>query len=420
MALERKSRWPWSLGLGAFLCVGCLDKLTPLEVQFDTGRDAPVDTALPDTGPGEDTSAPDRDADGDGFPASQDCDDDNPAVFPGAVEACDGIDNDCDALVDDEDDSLDSTTTPVWYNDSDGDGFGSSDASLQVCVPPTGWVADGSDCDDSDSLVFPGAVELCNGVDDDCDSEVDEGLPDVDGSGTADCKEVAVVVSAGFFIHAEEGQCDGVSYLERELQEIKSFLNDLGLSLVAFSDRGNAPLAYSEISPYPVVVYHNGGWAEAGTGEFMNALESASAAGQGLFFLGDDLANHASLVEANSGHVTLFKLAGLDNYSANVSVPEVVVAEANHPVMDGDYGAVGAFEYVADIDEVSAAGLGEVVLMETSLGPVALASELETGQRTLSMMASLHNSHDCPIADADGRTQLERFFKNGLEWLMDW
>ena len=90
LALEMKPRWPWSLSLGAILCVGCLDKLTPLEVEFETGLEDPQDTARPDTGPVEDTSPPDPDADGDGFPASQDCDDDNAEVFPGAVEMCDG------------------------------------------------------------------------------------------------------------------------------------------------------------------------------------------------------------------------------------------------------------------------------------------------------------------------------------------
>lgn len=400
--------------------VGCLGKVTPLEITEDTGMDPLEDTAWVDTGPTQDTSLPDLDSDGDGYVASEDCDDDNASVFPGATEICDGLDNDCDELVDDEDDSLDKSTAPIWYYDFDGDGYGAPTTVLEACSSPPDWVADSTDCDDANAEVFPGALELCNWIDDDCDTQVDEGLPDADSSGIPDCKEVAVVISAGFDTHAEEGECEGLSYLERELLEAKTFLSDLGLSPVVLTDRVDAPVAFGDISPYPVVLYHNGGWAESGSVDFMDALESASAAGQGIFFLGDDLANHAQLTEESTGRVTLFQLARLASYLANVSEPEVVVADASHPVMDGDYGAVSSFEYVADIDEATAAGLGESVLMETSLGPVALASELGTGQRTLSMMASLHNSHDCPIADDDGRKQLEIFFKNGLNWLMDW
>ena len=424
MALTSKIRGSLVLGIGAGVLAGCLSKVTPLEIGDDTGLSLPEDTGIVDSGPLEDTSNPDPDPDpdldGDGVPASEDCDDTNPDVFPGATEVCDGVDNDCDELVDDADDSLDKSSAPIWYTDFDGDGYGAPTTLLEACEPPSGWVADSGDCDDGNADVFPGAVELCNWVDDDCDTQVDEGLPDADSSGTPDCKEVAVVISAGFDTHSDEGQCEGVSYLERELQELEGFLGELGLSPVVFTDQADTPLAYSSVAPYPVVIYHNGGWAEPGTTSAMDALENASSAGKGLFFLGDDHANHAQKTVEDSGKETLFKLAGIDSYLENGSESEVTAASPTHPVMDGDHGVVGTFDYVADIDWTTAAGRGEVVLMQTSLGPVALGSELGSGQRTLTMMASLYNSHDCPITDTDGRVQLERFFKNGMTWLMDW
>ena len=48
-------------------------------------------------------------------------------------------------------------------------------STTQACSAPSGYVANDDDCDDSDSAVNPGASEICNGVDDDCDTQIDEG-----------------------------------------------------------------------------------------------------------------------------------------------------------------------------------------------------------------------------------------------------
>ena len=61
-----------------------------------------------------------------------------------------------------------------FYQDSDSDGYGNAAVSLQACIAPNGYVADDSDCDDSDGGVSPAATETCNGIDDDCDGVVDE------------------------------------------------------------------------------------------------------------------------------------------------------------------------------------------------------------------------------------------------------
>ena len=113
-----------------------------------------------------------------------DCEDDDPDSYPGAPERCDGVDNDCDGEVDED-------LIELWYADADGDGFGNPDNSLESCDPGEGWVVDATDCDDSNSTVFPGATEICNEVDDDCDGEVDEELgstwyADADGDGFGD------------------------------------------------------------------------------------------------------------------------------------------------------------------------------------------------------------------------------------------
>ena len=108
----------------------------------------------------------------------QDCDDQDPNVNPDAIEVCDGVDNDCDDLIDDEDGSVDYTTASDYYLDLDGDGYGGALSAEDACTAPEGTVTDGSDCDDSNADIHPGAVENCDLIDNDCDGLID--LEDTD------------------------------------------------------------------------------------------------------------------------------------------------------------------------------------------------------------------------------------------------
>jgi len=130
------------------------------------------------------------DADNDGFSECDgDCDDAQPYALPGGNEVCDGIDNDCNGLVDDG-----------W--DYDHDGYSS---------------CDGIDCDDNNSNVNPGAVEIpYNGIDEDCDGS---DLDDMDGDGYAggeygeDCDDTNVGVNPGATEICDDGldgDCDGL------------------------------------------------------------------------------------------------------------------------------------------------------------------------------------------------------------------
>ncbi|MEL6345368.1 MAG: putative metal-binding motif-containing protein [Myxococcota bacterium] len=133
------------------------------------------------------------DADGDGFgdpavstarcqPAagvvdnSADCDDTLDAVHPDAVEICNDIDDDCDALVDDNDASLDPSSIRTWFVDGDGDGYGDGLREVVIqCAAVDGRVANGTDCDDADNRINPGQPERCDGgVDNDCDPMTSE------------------------------------------------------------------------------------------------------------------------------------------------------------------------------------------------------------------------------------------------------
>ena len=107
-----------------------------------------------------------------------DCDDDNNTVHPEAPEACDGLDQDCDGLIDDG-------ATLRRYADADGDGSGDPGAAAEVCAEEPGLVAEGTDCDDRRASVHPGAAEVCGGLDDDCDGLIDDADPDRDPGGSA-------------------------------------------------------------------------------------------------------------------------------------------------------------------------------------------------------------------------------------------
>jgi hypothetical protein len=147
------------------------------ESDADTDADADSDSDA-DADSDTDTDVP-VDADGDGYPADQDCDDGDAAVNPGATETCNGIDDDCDDLVDDDDTGT--TGVSTWYYDGDGDGYGDPDLSQALCAAPSGYVADGGDCDDGNPDVSPGEPEVCDGDDNDCDGDVDAADSDVDG-----------------------------------------------------------------------------------------------------------------------------------------------------------------------------------------------------------------------------------------------
>ncbi|MBT8232331.1 MAG: T9SS type A sorting domain-containing protein [Bacteroidia bacterium] len=145
------------------------------------------------------------DLDDDGYHFEEDCDDNNPNVYPGAEEICDGVDNNCDNNIDE------GLSFETYYEDRDGDGFGNDFESVVDCKDVEGYVTNNLDCDDSNPEINPSALELCDGIDNNCDNNIDEGLSfetyyeDRDGDGfgnelesVIDCKDVEGYVTNNF------------------------------------------------------------------------------------------------------------------------------------------------------------------------------------------------------------------------------
>ncbi len=104
--------------------------------------------------------------------ADGDCDDANPEIHPGAADdTCDAFDDDCDGTMDED------AVIESWHYDLDDDGYGDAGFGIDSCDQPyLGMITEGTDCNDDDVAVHPGAKEICNLVDDNCDETIDEGF----------------------------------------------------------------------------------------------------------------------------------------------------------------------------------------------------------------------------------------------------
>ncbi len=161
-----------------------------------------------------------RDTDADGFidaacsnidadgtiAAGDDCDDARPDVHPGAAEFCDGRDNNCSGAIDEG-------ALRTFYVDLDGDGHGDPlGVNVDSCDLVPGYAFTADDCDDAAADRNPGAPEVCDGRDNNCNAETDEGVQltlyvdeDHDGFGTT---ETVLGCAEGGDLAARPGDCD--------------------------------------------------------------------------------------------------------------------------------------------------------------------------------------------------------------------
>ncbi len=81
----------------------------------------------------------------------------------------------------------------IFYKDFDNDGYGNKSIFQEACSAPNGYVSDNTDCNDRNANVNPGETEICNGIDDDCDGQIDEGFT------SEDCEEKCLIVGGADF-----------------------------------------------------------------------------------------------------------------------------------------------------------------------------------------------------------------------------
>ncbi|MCK6503117.1 FG-GAP-like repeat-containing protein [Myxococcota bacterium] len=201
----------------------------------------------------------------------EDCDDTDEAIHPDAAELCNGQDDDCDDDIDE-----DAVDASLYVPDADGDGWAVPAEPVEACSAPTGMVLHqpgaAVDCDDGDEAVYPGAEELCNGEDDDCDDDIDEDLTgtwyadgDGDGWGDPDSAEESCPPDGGWVEQA--GDCDdGDETVHPEATEICADEVDqdcdevdLACTVVGLDAHGAAGLGASEGARYGQALDSRGG-----------------------------------------------------------------------------------------------------------------------------------------------------------------
>ena len=304
------------------------------------------------------------DEDGDGYGsgnvagnaiAGTDCNDSDAAVSPDASEVCDGIDNDCDLLIDDADDSV--VDQLLLYSDLDGDGYGDPANIVYHCFPTEFAIEDSTDCDDTNENVNPSASEICDGIDNDCDGTTSEsGMVysiDAQGTGTDVTSIMALGTPSTLNMYEPSGE-EALYFCEGTFSPTISTTSDItiqGIGDVTFlADGLNAP-------NFDLVAVRNYG-------------DATSTSIDGIVFDGYNLAILIGSENNMYNELTMNDVLIRNGYSivgAGINVQYTITEVTNSYFEDGaaGYGGLAITAYSSDLTletvEISgSAGLSQV------------------------------------------------------------
>ena len=292
---------------------------------------------------------------------NSDCDDNDDEINPLAIEVCNSFDDDCDGNIDNN-----ATDAITYYLDSDLDGFGDPMQVLASCQAPIGYVLDDTDCDDSDAATYPGAEELCDGIDQNCNGNNFYEL-DLDANGLLACEESLWMRNSSSNATSPNGACS----------QAAGYLLSDGVT-IHDEYHGNTPITSSLLENFGLYVHHGNnmnGALGAYTNSEATAIEDWVYNGGRMLFMG-----YHSTQEACESSNSIPYQFGVSCDSTYYSWGGTTSSFVSHPVTDGLglVGGLGGENWVVTAPAQVLASVGGyefIVVVEHGAGKVVLIAD---------------------------------------------
>jgi hypothetical protein len=308
---------------------------------------------------------------------STDCDDSNNQINPNATEIYDGVDNNCDLVIDE------GFTLTTYYEDLDGDNYGSSVSIQSVTNPGTGYSLVSGDCNDNNNLINPNATEVCDGVDNNCDLNIDESLPtftyyldaDNDGFGDLNFTTTDCSVPVGYSVNSLDCN-DGNNQINPNATDIPANNIDedcsgadaplvpLMLGIYEFTQPSGCPVTATSVTTQPTTatfgtfsstglncqaagnVYNNNNWNTTTTIDLTEYAEFSITANE-CQSLDLDRVAFIHRTSATGGTPTWYLRSSLDNYTNDLGTG--LSANNNNTNSDDTVTLGAAFNAVSNV-----------------------------------------------------------------------